>query len=331
MIKKLLNASRNALLLAALAVPAVHAQESAASFPSKQVRIIVPFAAGSSNMEQMARLIAQKLGDKWGQQVIVENRGGGNTVIGTQAAARAAPDGYTMILVNATFAINPVLTPNLPYDSDKDFAAVAGAGAVPFLMVVNSSVPANNFREMMDLLKAGKPGEWNFATVGSTGIGRIAGETFAQQSGVKLQHIPFKGGGEVVSNLLAGNVKFTIDPPGVHVPHVKSGKLKAYAVTGPTRLTSLPDVPTFAEVGMAEYDVRTWYGLLAPSATPRPILNKLSASVLDVLKMPDVQEKIRALEVNPIPPAPEQFADMIKAERQQFAKIIKAANIKPGE
>jgi tripartite-type tricarboxylate transporter receptor subunit TctC len=194
-------------------VPSVHAQESAASFPSKQVRIIVPFAAGSSSMEQMARLLAQKLGDKWGQQVIVDNRGGGNTVIGTLAAARAAPDGYTMILVNATFAINTVLTPNLPYDSDKDFAAVAGAGAVPFVMVVNSSVPANNFREMMDLLKAGKPGEWNFATVGSTGIGRIAGETFAQQTGVKLQHIPFKGAAEVVSNLLAGNVKFTIDPP----------------------------------------------------------------------------------------------------------------------
>jgi tripartite-type tricarboxylate transporter receptor subunit TctC len=331
MIKKLLHASRNALLLAALAVPAVHAQESAASFPSKQVRIIVPFAAGSSNMEQMARLIAQKLGDKWGQQVIVENRGGGNTVIGTQAAARAAPDGYTMILVNATFAINPVLTPNLPYDSDKDFAAVAGAGAVPFLMVAHPSVPANNFKEMMGLLKAAKPGDWNFATVGSTGIGRIAGETFAQQTGVKLQHIPFKGAAEVVSNLLAGNVKFTIDPPGVHVPQVKAGKLKAYAVTGATRLPLLPNVPTFAEVGMPEYDVQMWFGLLAPGATPKPILNKLSASVLDVLKMPDVQEKIRALDISPIPPAPEQFAAMIKTEAERFAKIIKTANIKPVE
>ena len=331
MLKKLLHVSRNALFLAALAVPAVHAQESAASFPSKQVRIIVPFAAGSGSMEQMVRLLAQKLADKWGQPVIVDNRGGGNTVIGTQAAARAAPDGYTMILVNATFAINTVLTPNLPYDSDKDFAAVAGAGAVPFLMVAHPSVPANNFKEMMGLLKAAKPGDWNFATVGSTGIGRIAGETFAQQTGVKLQHIPFKGAAEVVSNLLAGNVKFTIDPPGVHVPQVKAGKLKAYAVTGATRLPLLPDVPTFAEVGMPEYDVQMWFGLLAPGATPKPILNKLSASVLDVLKMTDVQEKLRAMEVNPIPPAPEQFADMIKTERQQFGKIIKAANIKPGE
>ena len=330
MIKKLLHISRNALLLGALAVPAVHAQESAANFPSKQVRIIVPFVAGGGS-DQMARLLAQKLADKWGQRVIVENRPGGNTVIATQATARAAPDGYTMILVNSTFAINTILTPDLPYDSDKDFAAVAGMGATPFLMASHPSVPANNFKEMMGLLKTGKPGDWNFATVGSTGIGRIAGETFAQQTGVQLQHIPFKGSAEVVSNLLAGNVKFTIDVPGVHVPHVKSGKLKAYAVTGPTRLASLPDVPTFAEVGMAEYDVRMWFGLLAPSATPRPILEKLSASVLDVLKMTDVQEKLRAMEVNPIPPAPEQFADMIKTERQQFGKIIKAANIKPGE
>ena len=331
MLKKLLHVSRNALLLAALAVPAVHAQESAASFPSKQVRIIVPFAAGSGSMEQMVRLLAQKLADKWGQPVIVDNRGGGNTVIGTQAAARAAPDGYTMILVNATFAINTVLTPNLPYDSDKDFAAVAGAGAVPFLMVAHPSVPANNFKEMMGLLKAAKPGDWNFATVGSTGIGRIAGETFAQQTGVKLQHIPFKGAAEVVSNLLAGNVKFTIDPPGVHVPPVKAGKLKAYAVTGATRLPLLPDVPTFAEVGMPEYDVQMWFGLLAPGATPKPILNKLSASVLDVLKMPDVQEKIRALDISPIPPAPEQFAAHIKTDAARFSKIIKTANIKPVE
>ncbi|MFM9980178.1 MAG: Bug family tripartite tricarboxylate transporter substrate binding protein [Burkholderiales bacterium] len=330
MIKKLLHASRNALLLVALAVPAVHAQESAASFPSKQVRIIVPFVAGGGT-DQMARLLAQKLADKWGQRVIVENRPGGNTVIATQATARAAPDGYTMILVNSTFAINTILTPDLPYDSDKDFAAVAGVGASPFLMVAHPSVPANNFKEMMALLKAGKPGDWNFATVGSTGIGRIAGETFAQQTGVQLQHIPFKGAAEVVSNVVSGNVKFTIDPPGVHVPQVKAGKLKAYAVTGATRLPLLPDVPTFAEVGMPEYDVQMWFGLLAPGATPKPILNKLSASVLEVLKMPEVQEKLRAQDVNPIPPAPEQFADMIKTERQQFAKIIKAANIKAGE
>lgn len=330
MINPSLRATRNLILCAAVACSAAHGQESAASFPSKPVRIIVPFVAGGGT-DQLARVLALKLGDKWGQQVIVDNRPGGNTVIATQATARSAPDGYTIILVNSTFAINTLLSPNLPYDSDKDFATVAGVGASPFLMVANASVPANNFKEMMALMKAGKPGDWNFATVGSTGIGRIAGETFAQQSGVKLQHIPFKGAAEVVSNVVSGNVKFTIDPPSVHIPHIKAGKLKAYAVTGPTRLPLLPDVPTFAEAGMPEYDVRMWYGLLAPSATPKPILNKVSASVIEVLAMPEVQEKLRALDINPIPYAPDQFASMIKTETAQFAKIIKSANIKVGE
>jgi tripartite-type tricarboxylate transporter receptor subunit TctC len=333
MIKTLLGslcASRIALVCAAVACTAAHAQESAASFPSKPVRIIVPFVAGGGS-DQTARLLAQQLGEKWGQQVIVDNRPGGNTVIATQAAARAAPDGYTMIFVNSTFAINTLLTPNLPYDAEKDFATVAGVGATPFLMVVHPSVPANNFKEMMALLKGSKPGDWNFATVGSTGIGRLAGEQFAQQTGVKLQHIPFKGAAEVVSNVLSGQVKFTIDPPGVHVPHIKTGKLKAFAVTGPTRLPLLPDVPTFAEVGMPEYDVRMWFGLLAPSGTPKPILAKLSASVIEVLNMPDVKEKLRAQDVSPIPPGADQFAAMIKTETEQFAKIIKAGNIKPGE
>jgi tripartite-type tricarboxylate transporter receptor subunit TctC len=332
MTKPNLRARRNFILCAAVACFAAHAQaqESAASFPSKPVRIIVPFVAGGGT-DQLARVLALKLGDKWGQQVIVDNRPGGNTVIATQATARAAPDGYTIILVNSTFAINTLLSPNLPYDSDKDFATVAGVGASPFLMVANASVPANNFKEMMALMKASKPGDWNFATVGSTGIGRIAGETFAQQAGVVLQHIPFKGAAEVVSNVVSGNVKFTIDPPSVHVPQIKAGKLKAYAVTGPTRLLLLPDVPTFAEVGMPEYDVHMWYGLLAPGATPKPILNKMSATVMEVLAMPEVQEKLRGLDINPIPYAPDQFASMIKTETAQFARIIKSANIKVGE
>ena len=324
MIKNLLHASRNIIVLVALFVPVVHAQESAATFPSKQVRIIVPFASGSSSMEQMARLLAQKLGEKWGQSVIVENRGGGNTVIGTLAAARATPDGYTMILVNATFAINTVLTPNLPYDSDKDFAAVAGASAIPFLMVVHSSVPANNFREMISLLKAGKPGEWDFATVGSTGIGRIAGETFAQQTGVKLQHIPFKGGGEVASNLLAGNVKFTIDPPGVHVPHVKSGKLKAFAVTGPTRLVSLPDVPTFIESGI-DFDVSGWFGIVVHRGTPPATLELLRREFGEfVASKQFVEDVVLKNGYEPTTVKPEGAEQFLIQNRKKWASWVKS-------
>jgi len=321
---------RTLLLCAALACTAAHAQESAASYPSKPIHIFVPFLAGGG-ADAAARLVAQKLTDKWGMQVIVENRPGGNTVIATQAAARSAADGYTLLLVNSTFAINTILTPNLPYDADKDFTPVSAVGATPFLMVVHPSVPAQNFREMMSILKASKPGEWNFATVGSTGVGRIAGEQFAQQTGVKLQHIPFKGAAEVVTALVSGDVKFTIDPPSTHIPQIRAGKLRPLAVTGTSRLPSLPDVPTFAEAGMPEYDIRMFFGLLAPSATPKPIVAKLSAAITEMMNLPDVKERMRTLEFVPIATGSDAFASLLKTENERFARTIKTADIKPGQ
>jgi tripartite-type tricarboxylate transporter receptor subunit TctC len=321
---------RTLLLCAALAATAAHAQESAASYPSKPIHIFVPFLAGGG-ADAAARLVAQKLTDKWGMQVIVENRPGGNTVIATQAAARSAADGYTLLLVNSTFAINTILTPNLPYDADKDFTPVSAVGATPFLMVVHPSVPAQNFKDMMGILKASKPGEWNFATVGSTGVGRIAGEQFAQQTGVKLQHIPFKGAAEVVTAMVAGDVKFTIDPPSTHIPQIRAGKLRPLAVTGTSRLPSLPDVPTFAEAGMPEYDIRMFFGLLAPSATPKPIVAKLSAAITEMMNLPDVKERMRTLEFVPIATGSDAFASLLKAENERFARTIRVADIKPGQ
>jgi tripartite-type tricarboxylate transporter receptor subunit TctC len=321
---------RTLLLCAALACTAAQAQESAASYPSKPIHIFVPFLAGGG-ADAAARLVAQKLTDKWGMQVIVENRPGGNTVIATQAAARSAADGYTLLLVNSTFAINTILTPNLPYDADKDFTPVSAVGATPFLMVVHPSVPAQNFKDMMGILKASKPGEWNFATVGSTGVGRIAGEQFAQQTGVKLQHIPFKGAAEVVTAMVAGDVKFTIDPPSTHIPQIRAGKLRPLAVTGTSRLPSLPDVPTFAEAGMPEYDIRMFFGLLAPSATPKPIVAKLSAAITEMMNLPDVKERMRTLEFVPIATGSDAFASLLKAENERFARTIRVADIKPGQ
>ena len=321
---------RTLLLCAALACTAAHAQESAASYPSKPIHIFVPFLAGGG-ADAAARLVAQKLTDKWGMQAIVENRPGGNTVIATQAAARSAADGYTLLLVNSTFAINTILTPNLPYDADKDFTPVSAVGATPFLMVVHPSVPAQNFKDMMGILKASKPGEWNFATVGSTGVGRIAGEQFAQQTGVKLQHIPFKGAAEVVTALVSGDVKFTIDPPSTHIPQIRAGKLRPLAVTGTSRLPSLPDVPTFAEAGMPEYDIRMFFGLLAPSATPKPIVAKLSAAITEMMNLPDVKERMRTLEFVPIATGSDAFASLLKTENERFARTIKTADIKPGQ
>jgi tripartite-type tricarboxylate transporter receptor subunit TctC len=203
--------------------------------------------------------------------------------------------------------------------------------ATPFLMVVHPSVPAQNFKEMMAILKASKPGEWNFATVGSTGVGRIAGEQFAQQSGVKLQHIPFKGAAEVMTALVSGQVKFTIDPPSTHIPQILAGKERALAVTGSIRLPTLPDVPTFAEAGMPEYDIRMFFGLLAPSATPKPIVAKLSAAITEIMALPDVKEKMRSLEFVPLAPGSEAFQSLLKAENERFSRIIRTADIKPGQ
>ena len=306
------------------------AQISAApSFPMQQVNIVVPFAAGGGT-DSTARLLAQKLSEKWGKSVIVENRPGGNTVIATQMVAKAKPDGHTLLIANSTFAINPILSPNLPYDSSKDFVPIGTVAGGPFMMLVHPSVPANDLKGMLQILQTAKPGDWNFATVGGSGIGRIVGELFAIQSGTKLQHIPYKGASQIATDLLAGTVKLTIDPPNTYISHVKNGKLKALAVTG-KRLASLPNVATFAEQGMAEFDVRSWYGLLAPAGTPRAIIQKISADVQEILSQQEVKDKFAALELDPMPSTPEQFQLYLRAETEKFSRVVKTANIKAAE
>jgi tripartite-type tricarboxylate transporter receptor subunit TctC len=311
-------------------VTSAFADESAGSFPSHPLRIVVPFVAGGGT-DLTARLLAEKLSARLGQQVVVDNRPGGNTVIATQLVAKAPPDGYTLLLANSTFAINHLITPSLPYDTFKDFAPVSAVSTGPWLMVVHPSVPANNLKEMLALLRASKPGEWNFATVGSSGIGRVVGETFAIDAGVKLQHVPYKGAAQVTASLLAGTVKFTIDPPTPYIQHVKAGRLKALAVSSSKRLASLPDVPTFAEQGMPEFNLQAWNGLLAPAGTPKPIVDKLAAAVHDVLAMPEVRQKLEAMETEPIDSSPEQFRNFLHAESDKFGQVVKTANIKPVE
>jgi tripartite-type tricarboxylate transporter receptor subunit TctC len=305
-------------------------QDLAASFPSKPIHIVIPFVPGGGS-DSTARLLATKLTERFGWQVVVENRTGGNTVIATQQVAKSAPDGHTLLLANSTFAINPVLLPNLPYDSSKDLIPVTTVAITPFVMAVHPSVQANNLKEMLAIMRSGKPGEWNFATVGSSGIGRIAGELFAQTAGVQLQHVPYKGAAQVTQEMLAGVVKFTIDVVNTYPPHVRSGKIKALAVTGKSRIPSLPDVPTFAEQGMPEFDVSMWFGLLASGGTPRPIIDKLNAAINEVLAMPDVKQRLAAIEMQTLGSTPEGFQSYIKTESESFAKVIQSAGIKPAE
>ncbi len=295
------------------------------SYPSKPIRFITPYAPGGSTTV-VARLVGQKLSENWGQQVMVDNRPGGNTIIGTEALYRSAPDGYTILLAGTPHVVNPSMLPT-PYDAIKDFAPVATATSNEVLLVVHPSVPANNLKEFIALAKA-KPGQLNYATSSTGGSPHLASELFNIMAGVKTQHIPYKGGGPAVTDLIGGQVQLIFAIPTNVIAHVKSGRLKAIAVSGETRLSSLPQVPTFTESGLPGFSAKTWYGVLAPAGTPKPIINKLSGEIAKILAMPDIKQKLAAQGFEPFISTPEEFAALIKADLAKYAKIIKAANIK---
>lgn len=305
----------------AIGVPAAAQQP----YPNRPIRFITPYAPGGSTTV-MARLVGQHLTDKWGQNVIVDNRPGGNTIIGTEALARAAPDGYTIMLTTTTHTILSSLT-KTPYDPVRDFAPVATIGIAPQVLVLNMAVPANNLQEVIALAKA-KPGQLNFGSSGAGGPTHLSGELFNMIAGVKTQHIPYKGAGPVMIDLIGGQVQMFFSVPVNIVNHVKGGKLKAIAVTGKNRLTALPQLPTFAEAGLPSFDVNTWNGVLAPAQTPRPIVTKLSAEIGSMLATPSVMERLDAIGMMPVINNPEQFAAMIKSDIATYAKVIKVANIR---
>jgi len=296
------------------------------AYPSKPIRIIVPVAAGGST-SNVARLLAQKLTEAWGQQVIVENRAGGNTIIGTEAAAKSAPDGYTLLVPSNTHVIIPLLVPNLPFDAIRDFAPVATLASNKFVLLVHPSVPANTLQQFIALAKA-RPGLLNYGSAGSGSGGHLAGEAFIMHAGVKMQHIPYKGGAQALADLIGGQVQLSFQTPISSLPHIKSGKLKGLAISGERRLATLPQVPTFIEGGLPAYDEKSWQGVFAPAGTPKPIIDKLSAEIAKMLTAPDVKEKLDNQGVEPFISNAEQFAAMIKAETAKLVKIIKAANIK---
>jgi tripartite-type tricarboxylate transporter receptor subunit TctC len=297
------------------------------AYPSKPIRFIVPFPPGGST-DPMARMAAQKLAERWGQPVIVENRPGGNTIIGTEAAAKAPPDGYTILLASPPFVINPSLLSSLPYDSAKDFDAVATISKSSIVLVVHPSVPANTLQEFIAFAKS-KPGQLNYASAGSGGILNLAGELFNTMSGAKVQHIPYKGSGALMSDLIGGQVQLSFQIPISVIAHIRSGKLRAIAITGETRSSVLPEVPTFTEAGLPGYNAKAWFGIVAPAGTPRTIIGMLSGEIRKVLTAPDIKEKLSSQGMDPLISTPEEFAALIKTDIAQYAKIIKEANIKP--
>lgn len=296
------------------------------AYPSKPIRIIIPFPPGGST-DPLARLVGQKLTASWSQPVIVDHRPGGDSVVGSEALMKSAPDGYALMLQAATILIVSSLYQNPPYDAIRDFAPVATLISTEFMLEVNASVPANNLQEFIALAKA-KPGQLNYASVGAGSATRLAGELFCIMTGVKMQNVPYKGSGQALTDLIGGQVQLSFAIPFPSIPHIRSGKLRAIAITGKNRSPALPEVPTFAEAGLPDFQVNSWYGFFAPPATPRGVIDKLASEIAKILAMPEIREKIVSQGMEPFISTPDEFAVLMKADFAKFANIVKTANIK---
>jgi tripartite-type tricarboxylate transporter receptor subunit TctC len=295
------------------------------TYPNKPIRFIVPYTpAGTTDI--LARSIGPKLTEAWGQTVIVDNRPGGNTIIGTEALAKAPPDGYTIMMMAIAHTIIPNLLPT-PYDPVKSFAAVTTVASGELVLVVHPSVAANNLQELIALAKS-KPGQLNYASASTGGPLHLAGELFNMMAGVKTQHIPYKGAGSALTDLMGGQVQMFFSPTDIAIPQIKSGRLKPLAISGKARSSALPQVPTFAEGGLPDFAVKNWFGILAPAGTPRPIIDKLAAEIGRIRSMPDFKERLVSQGMEPFATTPDQFTALLKSELALYGKIIKTANIK---
>jgi tripartite-type tricarboxylate transporter receptor subunit TctC len=312
-----------AAALLAAAASAVSAQ----SYPSKPVRMIVGFPPGGGT-DVVARVIGQKLSEWWGQALAVENRPGATGTIGADAVAKSAPDGYTLIMGHVnSHAIAPNLFAKLPYDALKDFAAVAYVGYVPNVLAVHPSVQANSVKELIALAKS-QPGKMNYASSGNGSTQHLAGEMFKQLTGTSIVHVPYKGSGDAIKDLLAGFVNMNFDTMPPVMPHIQAGKLRGLAISTPKRLPQLPDVPTFAEVGITGFDVANWYGVQAPSATPREIVLKLNADINKAMQVPEVRTALERVGTQLREMSAPEFDAYMRAEVAKYAKLIKDAGIK---
>ena len=296
------------------------------TYPGKPIRLVVPYPPGGST-DPVARMVAQRLTERWGQPVIVDNRPGGNTVIGTDAVAKAPPDGYTMLFVTGAFVIIPGLIPSLPYDTLKDLDAVATLARLRYVLVLHPSLPAISLQQFIALAKS-RPGQLNYASAGAGGVNHLAGELFDMVAGTRMQHIPYKGGGPAITELVGGQVEVSFQVPIAVIAHINSGKLKAIAITGSTRATALPQVRTFAEAGLPAYEMTSWFGIVAPAATPRDIADKWSRELATVLAMSDFREKLVSQGLETYISAPEQFAALLRADMAKWSKVIKAAKVR---
>ena len=313
------------LFAALLACTTLSCADAADPYPTKPIRLITPAPPGGAT-DIMARSLAQKLAEALGQQVVVDNRGGGGTIIATQLTARAVADGHTLLLANAAFGTNPALIKDLPYDTLRDFAPVTLVADSPLVFVAHPTLNVSNIKELIAAAKA-RPGQINYGSSTPGTGGHLSVEMLKWMAGIDLVHIPYKGAGPAVTALLAGEVPLMCTSPLPTLPHIKSGKLKALAMTGRARSRALPEVPTVAEAGLAGFQSSLWYALMAPAGTPTAVMQRLNTETTRIVRLPAVSEQLLAQGADPIGNSPQELATFLRADIERWKKLVREAKI----
>ena len=296
------------------------------TYPSKTIRIIVPYPPGGFN-DTLARTLGQKLTENWTQPVIVDNRPGGGTTIGTNLAAKSAPDGYTLLIVSFAFAVNPALYASLPYDTSKEFTPIVLAASTPNLLVVNPALPVKSVKELIAFAKS-KPGKLNYASAGNGSSNHLSMELFKSLTGVDIIHIPYKGSASAVTDLIGGQVDLMFDNVPNVLQQVKAGKLRGLAVSSKKRSPFIAELPTVAESGVPSFDVSVWFGVVAPAGTPQSVIAKLNSEINDILKLAGIRQAFNNQGVEPIGGTPRDFSSFIAAQTTKWGKVIKESGVK---
>lgn len=312
------------LIVGAIAVPVLHGAQAA--YPDHPIRIVVPVAAGGGN-DIVARMLAQKLTEAWGQAVVVDNRPGAATAIGAEIVAKAIPDGHTIMLTSVSFAINAGMRRQLPFDPVRDFATITQVARVPQIMVVNPAVPANTLAEFIALAKA-KPNQLNYASAGTGSSTHLAMELFMDMTGIKLNHVPYKGTAPGLTDVIAGHVQTTFDAIPPTLPHIKSGRVRALALGGTQRFPTLPEVPTLAEAGLPNYNFQSWFGILAPAHTPDAIVRTLNRELVRIIGLAETKKTFIELGIEPLGTAPEEYGRYLRDEIARWSQVMRAHNIR---
>ncbi len=320
-----MKSNKLAMKLAAAALALCSGVAAAQSYPTKPVRIIIPFPPGGSN-DIVGRLIAQQLSERMGKQFVVDNRGGAGGVLGSEIAANSVPDGYTLLIISVAYAFNPSLY-KLSYDPEKAFAPVALIGTGPNALTIFPKLPVNSVKDLIALAKS-KPGQLNYATAGVGSFQHLGSALFTMMSGINAVHVPFKGGGPAMADVIAGNTQICLGSLIQVIPHIQSGRLKLLGIGSAKRTAAFPDVPTIAEAGVPGYDASNWWGILAPAGTPAAIVTKLNSEINAIVRSADIQKRFESQGAEAATMTPAEFGKYIRTETVKWSKVVKEAGIK---